>query len=171
VLVYALGLCSMFATSATYHRWVHTIRARELWRRADHAMIYAAIAGSATPVCLLSLPDRWGLPLLALTWGGGVASAWFTFAGWRHSRLAGGVMYGVLSAVAATAIPALWHRFGVVPAVLMLVSGVFYTVGAVGLNRRWPTLRPGVFSYHEVWHAHTVIAAATHLAVVWMIVS
>ena len=80
-------------------------------------------------------------------------------------------MYTVLGAVAGTAIPALWQRFGVLPAALMLVSGAFYTVGAVGLNRKWPTLRPGVFSYHEVWHAHTVIAASAHLAAVWIIIS
>ena len=170
VAIYAVGLCAMFTASATYHRWVHTLRARELWRRTDHAMIYAAIAGSFTPVCLMSLPDRWGLPLLAVMWAGGVVSAAIKFVGWRHARLAGGVMYTALSAVAATAIPALWQRFGVLPAGLMLVSGAFYAFGAVGLNRKWPTLRPGVFSYHEVWHANTVIAAAAHFAAVWLIV-
>ncbi|MEO6122667.1 MAG: hemolysin III family protein [Ilumatobacteraceae bacterium] len=169
--VYGLGLCSMFTASATYHRWVHTMRARELWRRTDHAMIYAAIAGSFTPICLLSLPDKWGLPLLAVMWIGGTASAAFKFAGWRHARLAGGVMYAVLSAVAGAAIPALWIRFGMLPAALMLVSGAFYGFGALGLNRRWPQLRPSVFGYHEVWHVNTVIAAAAHFAAVWLIIA
>lgn len=170
VSIYAVGLCSMFVASATYHRWVHTMRARELWRRADHAMIFAAIAGSFTPICLLSLPDRWGLPLLGVMWVGGIGGALVKFVGWRHARLAGGVMYAALSTVAGAALPALWHRFGVLPAALMLVSGLFYVVGAVGLNRRWPTLRPAVFSYHEVWHAFTVVAAAAHFGSVWMIV-
>jgi hemolysin III len=170
VAVYATGLCAMFAASATYHRWVHTLRAREIWRRTDHAMIFAAIAGSFTPLCLLSVPDRWGVPLLATMWIGGAAGAAVKFAGWRHARLAGGVMYGVLSGVAAVAIPAMWQRFGVVPAAMMMVSGLFYSVGAVLLNKRRPTLRPGVFSYHEVWHAFTVVAAAAHFGSVWMIV-
>ncbi len=170
VVVYAVGLCAMFLASATYHRWVHTMRARELWRRTDHAMIYAAIAGSFTPICLLSLSDRWGFPLLILMWVGGVCGAIVKFAGWRHARLAGGLMYAALSTVAGAALPALWIRFGPPPALLMIVSGLFYIVGAVGLNRRWPTLRPAVFSYHEVWHACTVIAAAAHFGAVWMIV-
>ncbi|MEO7398774.1 MAG: hemolysin III family protein [Ilumatobacteraceae bacterium] len=170
VVVYGVGLCSMFTASATYHRWVHTMRARELWRRADHAMIFAAIAGSFTPLCLLSLPDRWGLPLLTTMWIGGVFGAILKFIGWRHARFAGGVMYASLSAVAGAAVPAMWHRFGVVPAVLLLISGLFYSIGALGLNRRWPRLRPAVFSYHEVWHACTVTAAAAHFVAVWMIV-
>ena len=32
--------------STVYHRWVHSARARERWRRADHAAIFAAIAGT-----------------------------------------------------------------------------------------------------------------------------
>lgn len=49
VAVYAAGLCSMLFVSATYHRWVHGLRARSAWRRADHATIFAAIAGSPLP--------------------------------------------------------------------------------------------------------------------------
>src|SRR5687768_14792090 len=45
VIIYTAGLCSMLAVSTTYHRWVHTTRARAAWRRADHATIFAAIAG------------------------------------------------------------------------------------------------------------------------------
>ena len=171
VIVYAIGLCAMFMASATYHRWVHTMRARDLWRRADHAMIFAAIAGSFTPICLLSLPDRWGIPLLVLMWVGGVFGAAVKFVGWNHARLAGGVMYAALSTVAALAIPSLYQRYGVLPAALMLVSGFFYIVGAIGLNKRWPKLRPSVFSYHEVWHACTVVAAGAHFGTVWMIVA
>src|SRR5262245_5224004 len=68
VVVYAAGLCSMFLTSATYHRWVHTLRARQIWRRADHATIFAAIAGSFTPICLMTVSDDIGVPLLAFMW-------------------------------------------------------------------------------------------------------
>ena len=45
----------MLAVSTTYHRWVHTIRARAAWRRADHAAIFAAIAGTFTALALTSL--------------------------------------------------------------------------------------------------------------------
>ena len=53
--------------------------------------------------------------------------------------------------------------------VLIIIGGVVYTLGAIGFTRRWPTLRPSVFGYHEVWHAATVVAAGAHLAAVWMI--
>ncbi len=169
VAVYAVGLCSMFVASATYHRWVHTLVARDLWRRIDHAMIFAAIAGSMTPICLLGVPDDLGIPLLIVMWTGCLSGIVMKIVGWRHQRVVGGVMYIAISWVGVIAIPELWQRMGGLPGALMIVSGFFYTVGAIGLNRRWPALRPHVFGYHEVWHLCTVIAAAAHLGVVWVI--
>lgn len=66
-------------------------------------------------------------------------------------------------------IPALAAAGLVVPTVLLLIGGVVYTAGALGFARRWPTLRPTVFSYHEVWHLCTLVAAAAHLAAVWIV--
>ena len=54
---------------------------------------------------------------------------------------------------------------------LLVAGGVIYTVGAIGFACRWPTLRPSVFSYHEVWHLCTLAAAATHVAAVWLVVA
>ena len=62
---------------------------------------------------------------------------------------------------------AIWQRAGVLPVVLLLVGGVTYTVGALCFAFRWPTLKPAVFSYHEVWHVFTIAAAGLHLAAVW----
>ena len=65
--------------------------------------------------------------------------------------------------------PAVWSRSGLLPVLLLAVGGLLYTVGAIGFGRRWPTLGPKVFSYHEVWHAFTIAAAAAHLAAIWIV--
>lgn len=171
VIVYAAGLCTMFAVSATYHRWVHTLRARALWRRADHAAIYAAIAGSFTPVCLLAVPDRWSLPLVAFVWTGALFGAGIKIAGWRYANGVGGALYIGLGWVGVAAIPAVWQRDGVWPAVLLIIGGLLYTGGAFGFARRWPRRLSAAFSYHEVWHGFTVAAAAAHMAAVWQVAS
>ena len=132
-------------------------------------MIFAAIAGSITPICLLGVPDSLGVPLLLVMWAGCLVGIAMKIGGWKHQRVVGGVMYIAVSWVAVIAIPSLWQRMGAAPGVLMIVSGAFYTVGAIGLNRRWPRLRPAVFSYHEVWHLCTVIAAGAHFGAVWII--
>jgi len=168
--VYGLGVCSMLAASATYHRWVHSPAARASWQRTDHAMIFAAIAGSFTPVCVLAVPHWWGLPVLALMWAASITGAAMKFTNWKHRRVVGGVLYMGLGWASLVVIPSVWQTRGALPVLLMGVTAVFYTGGAIVLFRRLPRLRPAVFSYHEVWHACVVIAALAHLAAVWVII-
>jgi hemolysin III len=169
VSVYSAGLLAMFTASTTYHRWVDNFRARAAWRRADHAMIFAAIAGSTTPIVLIVMPSGWGIALLAVVWSVAGFGAACKFGRWRHGDAVGSALYAATSALAALALPALWIRGGVLPAVLYLVSGGLYIAGARWFAKTWPRLRPSVFSYHEVWHVFTVVAAAAHFAAVWTI--
>lgn len=168
-VVYALGLCSMFAVSTIYHRWVHGLRARAAWRRADHAVIFAAIAGSATPLALVSMAPGTGLALVLGLWAASAAGVALKLGHWHHGDVAGTVLYFVVSLLAAATLPAVAHQFGRWPVALCLASGAVYVVGAVLFGFKRPQLRPGVFSYHESWHVFTVLAAATHFVAVWWV--
>jgi hemolysin III len=167
--VYAVGLCTMFGASATYHRWVHGLRARSMWRRVDHAAIFAAIAGSSTPIVLAALPGATGLVLLAAVWSVALLGAGMKLSRWSGGDRAGAAMYAVTVVVAAVAVPWLLTRHGIGPTALVVGGGIVYLAGAAGFARRWPTLRPAVFSYHEVWHVFTIVAALTQFAAIWML--
>ena len=169
VCIYAVGLCSMFAVSTTYHRWVNCLRLRAIWRRADHAMIFAAIAGSTTPVVLLTVPGVRGYALIALVWVVSIAGAACKMARWHRGDAIGSGFYAAVSILSALTLPALWDKGGARPAALFIISGLVYVVGVVGFAKNVPRLRPTVFSFHEVWHVCTVIAAGAHFAAVWTI--
>jgi hemolysin III len=169
VSIYAAGVCAMLTASTTYHRWVDNLRARAAWRRADHAMIFAAMGGSATPVVLIVMPSAWGIGLLSVVWAVAVVGAVFKVGRWKNGDMVGNALIAAVSGLGALALPALWVRGGVAPATLFVVSGSLYILGARWFAKTWPRLRPGVFSYHEVWHVFTVAAAATHFAAVWSI--
>lgn len=169
VIVYAAGLCAMLAVSTTYHRWVHTIRARAAWRRADHATIFAAIAGTFTALAMSSFSLWPTIVLLVIIWGAaGVGAAFKVFSFHRVSRL-GAAMYIAIGWAGLAIVPAVWQRGGPWAVGMLLGGGVLYTVGAIGFGRQWPRLRPATFSYHEVWHAFTIAAAGLHFAAVWTV--
>jgi len=65
--VFGLSMMILFAASTLYHRTTDPIRRSRL-RIFDHASIYALIAGTYTPFCLVTLPDRLGLILFAVVW-------------------------------------------------------------------------------------------------------
>jgi hemolysin III len=167
--VYAVGLCSTLSVSATYHRWVHGLGARCAWRRADHATIFAGIAGSATPIVMAALPGVAGRMLLVAIWSTAIVGAGCKLGRWESGDRAGTTMYAVTALLGALAVPALWLRHGPGPTLLVVAGGAVYLAGAACFARRWPTLRPAVFSFHEVWHVFTVVAAGLQLAAVWML--
>jgi hemolysin III len=166
IIVYAVGLCSMLAVSTTYHRWVHTLRARAMWRRADHATIFVLIAGTSTALALTTLPTGLAIALLVATWLAAVTGAAVKLFSFDRAHRFGPVMYIGLGWSGVALLPAIWHGGGAVPLACFIAGGLLYTVGAVGFGRQWPTLRPATFSYHEVWHAFTIAAAGFHFAAI-----
>jgi hemolysin III len=171
VIVYAVGLCSMLTASTVYHRWVHSLRARAIWRRADHAMIFAAIAGTFTALALSTLDTGPATALLIAIWAAATTGAVVKLTQFHRVDRIGSVMYVAMGWAGLALVPALWHRHELLAVVLLVAGGVMYTVGALAFRRKWPTLRPATFSYHEVWHAFTIAAAGLHLAAVWVVVT
>lgn len=167
--VYGVGLCSMFGSSTVYHRWVHGLRVRAIWRRIDHAAIYAAIAGSATPLALATMDGTDGPLLVAALWATAIPGVVLKLGRWHHGDSLGTALYFVLGIECAVMLPALHRADGVGVLELCIASAAIYVVGAILLGLERPVLVPGVFGYHEVWHAFTVAAAAAHFGAVWQV--
>ena len=170
VAVYAACLSGLFGVSALYHRGNWGPTARAVLQRADHAMIFLLIAGTATPVLLLAVPGTAGVVGLALLWSVtavGIAAHLARMD--APERLVGGTFIA-LGAVNVLALPAVWAEAGVAVTFLVLGGGVLYVVGAVGYHRRRPDPFPAVFGYHEVFHAFVCAGAACHFVAVALLI-
>jgi hemolysin III len=164
--VYVVSLIALFGVSATFHRVSWSPVARQRMRRADHTTIFVAIAGTYTAVAVLAL-HGWAMAfVLLLVWLGGAAGVavrqlWLAAPKWAVA-----LPYVVVGWSALAVIPQLLHSLGGTGFALLLAGGVAYTVGAVVYALRRPDPFPGVFGYHEVFHAFTVIGATLHFIVV-----
>lgn len=67
--IYALSLILLYAASTTYHTFDLSEKANTILKKIDHMMIFILIAGSYTPICLITLKGRTGVILLSLVWG------------------------------------------------------------------------------------------------------
>ena len=61
MIIYSVGLLSMFGFSALYHRRKSTIEVKKFLRKLDHTGIFLMIAGTFTPVCC---PTRTLTPII-----------------------------------------------------------------------------------------------------------
>jgi hemolysin III len=166
VAVYAGCLSGLFGVSALYHVGTWGPRASRMLQRADHVMIFLLIAGTATPVLLLSTPGGLGRVGLVVLWClTAVAIGAHLVRMDAPEWLVGGVFIG-LGTATAVAVPGVWVDVGVPAAVLVLVGGLLYVVGAAGYHRRRPDPSPTVFGYHEVFHAFVCAAATCHFVAI-----
>ncbi len=168
--VFALSLVALFTVSATYHRPTWGAIGRKWMRRLDHSAIFLLIAGTYTPLCLLALEPQDGTRLLAVVWaaaGLGILQSIF----WVNAPKLVTALLGVL--VGWSVVPwfgAVSRALSAVELALIVAGGVLYTAGAVAYASKRPNPKPGVFGYHEVFHALTIAAGALHFAVVVMLV-
>jgi len=165
-IVFAASVTAMLAVSSLFHRrsWAP---ARKRWiALLDHAMIYALIAGTYTPFCLLVLHESWRVPILAIVWGGAfVGTAARLFLPHASSWLGAGTGLA-LGWIAVIVWPQIVAGIGFGASLLLFAGGLAYTAGAVVYARRRPDPFPHAFGYHEVFHALTVVAVSCQYATV-----
>jgi hemolysin III len=165
--VFFASLTVSFLVSAVYHRMNWKPQARQWMKRADHASIFILIAGTYTPMALLTFPEEVGQKVLWVAWGGallGILQSLF----WIKAPRMVSVILAVL--VGWSIVPHLSEfRRGLGEANwwLVLAGGIAYTLGAVAYASKRPRLSPRLFGYHEMFHALTVVAASLHAVAIW----
>ena len=167
--VYGVSLVMGFGSSAVYHRVAKTERTQRILQRVDHSMIFVLIAGSYTPLCLVALPRRWGIPLLVAVWVFGAIGIAVKVFGFQRFRNLGYWMYVVVVLAAAAGLPAIYHALTRVQFALVLGGGLLYIAGVPVLMRGRPNPWPRTFGYHEVWHTFTVAAGACQFCAIGLL--
>lgn len=168
--IYAATVTLLFGTSALYHRVNWGPVAHRVMKRLDHSMIFVFIAGTYTPIAVLTLPHTAAVAVLVAVWTGalfGVAlqTAWPGAPRWLSAPC-----YIALGWVAAFVVPDLLHNAGVAAFVLIAVGGIVYTLGGIVYALKRPDPFPGVFGFHEVFHLCTLVAALCHYVAIWFAV-
>ena len=171
VWVYAAALAAMFGASALYHRvpW-RSAAARLRARRLDHAMIFVFIAGTYTPVALLAFDGSARFVVLAPVWAGAAFGLTLELAWIESPRWLSAIAYLAVGWVGVVAAPQLFSALGVAAAVLVIVGGALYSLGALAYATTWPNPFPATFGFHEVFHALVVAAAVSQFVAVSLVV-
>jgi len=159
--IYMFTSLLLFGISALYHRINWKPTTKQVFRRLDHANIFLLIAGTYTPIALLALPHSKGILLLILVWSGallgiGFRVFWLSAPRWLYVPL-----YVLLGWAAMMYIVDIFHA-NAATMILVLVGGLLYTLGSAVYGLKRPNPVPGVFGFHEIFHALTVLAFLCH---------
>lgn len=171
VWVYAVALAAMFGASALYHRFPwrsHSARLRA--RRLDHAMIFVFIAGTYTAFALVAFDGTIRLVGLVTVWLGAALGIVLNLVWIEAPRWLIAVAYLGVGWVGLILFPQLFPALGVAAAVLVIVGGALYSVGALAYATTWPNPFPATLGFHEIFHLLVVAAAATQFIALSLVV-
>src|SRR3954466_2794424 len=143
----------VYGASSLYHLLPVSERPLRALRTLDHIAIYFLIAGTYTPIALVTLHgSSSGWALLGVVWliaAAGIPFKLFFLDAPVWISTATYLFMGYLALMAVVPLA----RAVSVPGLLWLIAGgLAYTVGAVIYSRRRPDPFPGRFGHHEIWH-------------------
>lgn len=162
--VFMISMVLLYAASTIYHSVNCSGRILRIFRKVDHMMIFILIAGTYTPVCLLTLPKPSGLMLLAAVWGIAlvgifIKSFWITCPKWFSSVLYIAMGWSCLSVLGQLFSLLPLHAF-----LWLLAGGLIYTAGGIIYALRLPLFdaRHPMFGLHEIFHLFVMAGSLCH---------
>lgn len=162
--VFMISMVLLYAASTIYHSVNCSGRILRIFRKMDHMMIFILIAGTYTPVCLLTLPKPSGLMLLAAVWGIALVGIfikgfWITCPKWFSSVLYIAMGWSCLSVLGQLFSLLPLHAF-----LWLLAGGLIYTAGGIIYALRLPLFdaRHPMFGLHEIFHLFVMAGSPCH---------
>ena len=162
--IFGGSLILLYGFSALYHA-SSGIRSKSILQALDHACIYLLIAGSYTPVMLISLRGPWGWTLLCIVWAMALAGVIIkTVLPGRKDHWISTALYIVMGWLAVVAIGPLIKALPPAGVAWLVAGGLSYTFGVIFFAwRKLPY-------HHAIWHLFVLGGSACHVAAIWLYV-
>ena len=160
VIVYGISIIVLFAASTFYHA-VKGEKRKHYFRIVDHISIYLLIAGTYTPVLLITLPDSLGWLLFWTVWGiaafGVILKLFFT----GRFEVFSTLLYLVMGWLIVFDFSTLADRMDTNGLLLLFSGGLFYTVGIV-----FYAIHKIPYN-HVIWHLFVLVGAICHFFMIF----
>ena len=163
--IYGMSSVLLYTASTLLHALKVGKRAERWLRKFDHAAIFALIAGSYTPIALVTLraehaPIGW--TIFAVIWALAILGIVFKVFWLDAPRWLSTGLYILMGWLAIFAFIPLAQTLPVGGMFWLVLGGLFYTGGAVIFALKRPNVLPKILGYHELWHLFVLAGGVSH---------
>jgi len=143
-------------TSSTLLHSLPKGRAKNVFEILDHSSIYFFIAGTYTPFLLVAIRGTLGWTLFGIVWGIAIGGTIFKVFFVKRFVLVSTILYIVMGWLIVFTWPILTEQIARGGMLLLIIGGLFYTLGAIFYVWRF-------FKYHHmVWHLFVLTGTILH---------
>ncbi|MGN0190551.1 MAG: hemolysin III family protein [Candidatus Cryptobacteroides sp.] len=167
-LLYLFGGVSSYLASTIYHAWpLNEPRTKAKLRKIDHAAIYWHIAGSYSPITLITMcrgdSPVWGWSIFAFVWLCAIAGSLISFRKMKLHSYFKTVCYVLMGLSILVAFKPFYQSAGLSVLLWVVAEGVCYISGAVFYSiyrRRY---------MHTVFHLLVIAGDLCHIVALWKV--
>jgi hemolysin III len=160
VIVYGISIIVLFTASTLYHSVIKE-KQKHIFRIIDHISIYVLIAGTYTPVCLITLDQSFGWPMFWVVWGialfGVVLKIFFT----GRFELFSTLLYLVMGWLIVFDFTSLSEGIGSDGILFLFAGGLSYTIGII-----FYAIQKIPYN-HVIWHLFVLAGAVFHFLMIF----
>ena len=171
--IFIASMIMLYAASTIYHTLDLSAKVNRRLKKIDHMMIFVLIAGTYTPICIITLPQPIGIRLLVLVWaiafvGIFVKLVWITCPKWFSS-----VLYISMGWTCVLAFTQLLNSLSKAAFGWLLTGGIIYTIGGIIYALKLPIFnsKHKYFGSHEIFHIFVMGGSICHFIVMYVFVA
>ena len=165
--IFGATLIALYAASSTYHTFFISEKVHTTLRRIDHIMIFMLIAGTYTPICLITLHGAWGWVLFGIVWACALAGLFIKIFWMDAPRWVSTAFYIGMGWAALIAIWPLTQKLGAAELAWLFGGGVVYTIGGVFYALKFPRINTKYFGFHELFHIFILLGSACFFVLIY----
>ncbi|MGB9731701.1 MULTISPECIES: PAQR family membrane homeostasis protein TrhA [Calditerrivibrio] len=166
--VFGITMISLYFTSGLYHLTQKGSHKKIILKKLDHIMIFFLIAGTYTPFCLITLQGYVGSVILSAVWIIAIFGLFFKIYFINAPRSLYTTIYLSMGWIIIFAIYPLYKNLNIYGIYLLLMGGLFYTVGAIIYAIKKPDPFPDLFGFHEIWHIFVIAGTLCHFVAIYL---
>ncbi len=170
--IFVVSMFLLYSASTIYHTFNLSEYGNRILKKIDHIMIYVLIAGTYTPVCLITLRESSGIYLFFLVWSVaflGILQCIFFIncPKWVSSILY--ITMGWLCVLSFSDIIALMNPTAFI---WLLAGGIIYTIGGIIYACKFPIFNQlhKNFGSHEIFHLFVLAGSLCHFVVMYQLI-
>jgi hemolysin III len=163
--IYGITLVLLYSLSTIYHG-VRNPRIKAILQKLDHNAIYLLIAGSYTPITLITLRGPWGWTLFGLIWGLALLGVVLEVLLGHRTRRPSLILYVLMGWLVVIAINPLMRAMPTAGLLWLLAGGLVYSMGIY-----FYVHGERVRHFHGVWHLFVLGGSVCHFICILLYVA
>lgn len=162
--IYGSTLVLLYLSSTLYHSFPHG-KVKDIFEIFDHSAIYLLIAGTYTPITLITLKGHFGWTIFGIVWGVALCGIIFKVFWVKKYVILSTVFYIIMGAFIIIAIKPIFANMNMRSVVFLFIGGASYILGTIFFL--WRKIK----YHHAVWHLFVLGGSICHFFTMFFMIT